>query len=133
MPVCPDASVNPSVSDYDSHITFLYTKDLEGTARFYEETVGLRLKLDQGACRIYAVSGGSHIGFCRRQEAVSPDGIILTLVTDDVDGRYRQLVDRGVTFEKAPAFNPEYNIYHCFFRDPNGYLIEIQRFEDPRW
>jgi hypothetical protein len=25
------------------------------------------------------------------------------------------------------------NIYHCFLRDPNGYLIEIQRFLDPAW
>jgi len=23
--------------------------------------------------------------------------------------------------------------FYCFLRDPNGYLIEIQRFEDPRW
>jgi len=24
-------------------------------------------------------------------------------------------------------------IYHCFLRDPNGYLLEIQRFLDPAW
>ncbi|OQY24133.1 MAG: hypothetical protein DRJ03_06405 [Chloroflexi bacterium] len=29
--------------------------------------------------------------------------------------------------------NPRYNIYHCFLRDPNGYLIEIQRFLDSAW
>lgn len=24
-------------------------------------------------------------------------------------------------------------IYHCFVKDPSGYTVEIQRFEDPRW
>jgi hypothetical protein len=34
---------------------------------------------------------------------------------------------------KPPTYNERYQIYHLFARDPNGYLIEIQRFEDPRW
>ncbi len=38
-----------------------------------------------------------------------------------------------VPFEKESAFNPDYKIYHCSLRDPNGYLVEIQRFEDERW
>ena len=50
-----------------------------------------------------------------------------------MDGWHRRLAARGVRFEKAPALNPEYRIYHCFLRAPNGYLLEIQRFEDPRW
>jgi catechol 2,3-dioxygenase-like lactoylglutathione lyase family enzyme len=54
-------------------------------------------------------------------------------VTEDVDRWYEKLSGQGIVFEKQPAFNPDYNIYHCFLRDPNGYLLEIQRFEDPRW
>ena len=37
---------------------------------------------------------------------------------------------RGVQFDKPPELNPKYAIYHCFLRDPNGYLLEIQRFEE---
>ena len=59
--------------------------------------------------------------------------MIVTLVTEDVDGWAAQLREAGVLFEKEPAFNPEFRIYHCFLRDPNGYLVEIQRFEDERW
>jgi hypothetical protein len=59
--------------------------------------------------------------------------VIVTLVTQDVDGWYARLLERGIAFEKAPAFNPDYNIYHCFLRDPNEYLLEIQRFCDPAW
>jgi hypothetical protein len=36
-----------------------------------------------------------------------------------------------IRFEKPPAANPRYNIYHCFLRDPNGYLLEIRRFLHP--
>jgi catechol 2,3-dioxygenase-like lactoylglutathione lyase family enzyme len=118
----------------DQQITFLYTRDLAATARFYEEVLGLPLVLDQGDCRIYRVSGDGYLGFCRRASAPEqPSGIILTIITPDVDGWYRYLSDRGVAFEKPPALNPQYNIYHCFLRDPNGYLIEIQRFLDPSW
>lgn len=121
------------MAPFDSQITFCYTRDLGETARFYEEHFGLPLVLDQGGCRIYRVAEGAYVGFCGREGAPRPVGVILTFVTDDVDGWYDRLSDAGVLFEKEPAFNPDYRIYHCFLRDPNGYLLEIQRFEDPRW
>jgi catechol 2,3-dioxygenase-like lactoylglutathione lyase family enzyme len=104
---------------FDAQITFCYTPDLEATARFYEQTLGLELALDQGRC-----SGDG---------TPSPEGVILTLVTTDVDDWYRKLCDAKVAFEKPPTLNTDFQIYHCFFRDPNGYLLEIQRFEDPAW
>ena len=115
-------------------ITFLHTRDLEATARFYEEVLGLPLALDQGDCRIYRVSRDGYVGFCRRPGASGVgDDVILTFVTAEVDRWYQSLSDRGVVFERPPALNAKYNIYHCFLRDPNGYLIEIQRFLDPTW
>lgn len=118
---------------FNQQVTFLYTADLETTARFYENLLGLELALDQGTCRIYQVCAGAFVGFCSRAEAPSPDGIIFTLVSDDVEGWHQYLSERGVVYEKAPAYNPTYNITHSFLRDPNGYLIEIQRFHDPAW
>jgi catechol 2,3-dioxygenase-like lactoylglutathione lyase family enzyme len=50
-----------------------------------------------------------------------------------VDVWHAYLAERGVAFEKAPALNARYNIYNCFFRDPDGYLLEIQAFLDPAW
>lgn len=120
--------------DIAQQITFLYTRNLEETARFYEQIVGLPLALDQGNCRIYQVTDEAFIGFCERAEtSTEPQGIILTLVTADVDPWHQYLDNQGVTFEKRPTLNPTYNIYHCFLRDPNGYLIEIQKFLDPSW
>ena len=118
----------------DQQVTFLYTRDLARTAAFYEDILGLTLVLDQGACRIYRVAGDAYVGFCAREDAPKePVGIILTLVTQEVDDWYASLQAKGIVFEKPPAYNPDYNIRHCFLRDPNGYLIEIQTFLDPVW
>ena len=118
----------------EQQITFLYTPDLASTSHFYEEIMGLDLALDQGTCRIYHTAPYAYLGVCERADAViDPGNIIFTLVTPDVDEWYLMLKEKGVQFEKPPDLNPRYQIYHCFLRDPNGYLIEIQRFEDPRW
>ena len=115
-------------------VTFLYTQDLPSTAAFYEEVLGFPLALDQRSCRIYKITPGGYLGFCTRADVVPdhPD-IIFTLVTPQVDQWYDYLISQGVDFVKPPAENGIYQIYHCFFRDPNGYLIEIQQFKDPDW
>ena len=117
----------------DSHIVFLATSDLTRTAQFYEETLGLSLALDQGKCRIYRVAREAYIGFCEQEDPPSVEGVIITIVTQQVDEYCDLLRTRGVVFEKEPTTNPHYKIYHCFLKDPNGYLVEIQRFDDPRW
>lgn len=118
----------------DQQVTFLYTRDLAATARFYEQVLGLPLVLDQGSCRIYRVSGDAFLGFCQRETAPEqPQGIIITFATRQVDAWHEHLAAQGIVFERPPALNPDYNIYHCFLRDPNGYLLEIQQFLDPAW
>lgn len=118
---------------FGQQVTFLYTRDLAAAAHFYEEMLALPLVLDQGACRIYRVARDAFLGICVRADAPPPGSAIVTLVTDDVDGWHARLVARGVQFEKPPALNPHFNIYHCFLRDPAGWLLEIQQFLDPAW
>lgn len=38
-----------------------------------------------------------------------------------------------MAFDTAPTETAEYNNYHCFLRDPDGYQLEIQSFRDPAW
>ena len=70
----------------DSQITFLATTDLKSTSLFYEQILGLDLVLDQGTCRIFKVSGNAYIGFCQKKSMPSVEGVIITFVTQDVDG-----------------------------------------------
>jgi catechol 2,3-dioxygenase-like lactoylglutathione lyase family enzyme len=117
----------------EQQVTFLYTVDLGATAVFYQSVLGLPLVLDQGKCQIFRVSDDAFLGFCQHLDAARPEGVILTLVAADVDGWYDYLRQHGAPIEKPPTHNPTFNIYHLFLRDPNGYLIEIQRFLDPAW
>ena len=118
----------------NSQITFHRTCNLERIHQFYNEILGFPLALDQGTCRIYRVCKGSFIGFCLKEdinEGVSD--IIFTVVTSNVDEWFNYLSNNGVVFTKQPEMNFQYQIYHCFFQDPDGNMIEFQEFHDPRW
>lgn len=113
-------------------ITFFAVRDLARTADFYERLLGLPLARDQGDCRIYRVNENAFVGFCARAHAPeNPPGVILTLVTEAVDAWHARLFAQGVAFDMPPTRNERYRIDHCFLRDPDGYRIEIQRFEEP--
>jgi catechol 2,3-dioxygenase-like lactoylglutathione lyase family enzyme len=120
--------------DVEGQITFLYTNRLAETSKFYDEIIGLDLVLDQGQCRIYKVSEDGYIGFCQKSSvSVDKSNVIFTIITPYVDEWYEMLTKKGVEFENPPQENPDFKIYHTFLRDPNGYLVEIQRFLDHRW
>lgn len=122
-------------------ITFLYAEDLAASRRFYEEALRLTLVQDQGTCAIYAAAPGGRafLGVCRARgprEAADPrreGGVVLTLVSEAVEDWHAWLVARGVAVEGPPARSAAYGVTHIFFRDPAGYLLEIQRFERPDW
>ncbi len=116
-----------------SSITFLKTKDMDLTTQYYTKTLGFRLVLDQVICRIFRICSNSHIGFCLTDDSTGSSEIILTLEIPDVDGYYRHLQSLGIEVEIPPRLNEKFNIYQMFLRDPNGYLIEVQRFLDPQW
>lgn len=114
-------------------ITFCYTEDMEKTHSFYSEVLQLPMVLDQGGCRIYRVAGTGFIGFCSKKVPSNCDNLTITFVTDDVDLWFEKVKEAGCEVIKPPAATPEYRIYNCFVREPSGYTLEIQRFEDPRW
>jgi catechol 2,3-dioxygenase-like lactoylglutathione lyase family enzyme len=116
-----------------SAITFLKTRDLAATTTFYTQALGFRLALDQGACRIFAIREGAYLGFCQTDGETGSAEVILTLVVADVDAACAALEAGGVPIEVRPRFNPRYKIYQFYARDPNGYLLEVQRFEDAAW
>ncbi|MFQ3610866.1 MAG: VOC family protein [Fimbriimonadales bacterium] len=115
-------------------IVFLPSQNWEATRHFYGQILGLPCVLEQIDCCIYRVAGTGYLGFCQRSEVPQPtERVILTLVSDEVDTWHAHLKAHGVPITKPPTLNERYQIYHLFAQDPNGYLIEIQRFNDPNW
>jgi catechol 2,3-dioxygenase-like lactoylglutathione lyase family enzyme len=116
----------------DSTITFLEVADLERSHAFYADGLGLALVLDQGGCRIYRLTGTSYLGVCERSDAGSSN-VIVTVVTEDVAGWHQRLTAAGAGVDAAPRDNPDYRIHHFFANDPDGHVIEVQRFWDTDW
>ena len=116
----------------DAHITFLRVADLDRSHGFYGDGLGLPLVLDQGGCRIYRLTPTAFVGLCERENPGS-EGVVVTIVSDDVDGWYSLMAGAGADVEGRPRDNPEYRIYHFFARDPDGHLLEVQRFWDEDW
>jgi len=118
-------------------VTFIYVADLNRSADFYTGVLGLELRLDQGGCRIYQAAPGACLGICAgkrgKENRTAKEGVILTLVTDGVDDWYERLKGEGVRILQPPRKNDEYQIYHFFLLDPDGYKVEVQKFLDPAW
>ena len=114
---------------FDAQVTFLFVADLARSAAFYGEVLGLELARDQGACLIYRVGDDAYLGVCDHRPP-DPGGMILTLVSDEVDRWADRLRAAGHEVD-GPAANERFGLYHLFVRDPDGHLVEIQRFDVP--
>lgn len=119
---------------FDAAITFLPCRDLEAAVRFYRDVLGCEVVVEQAGCTILRAASTAYIGVCVRPDNVgATGGVILTLVLDDVDAVADRLRAAGATITLEPAHNPTYGIYQCFALDPDGNVLEIQRFDDPAW
>lgn len=122
----------PSPYAIEGQVTFLPTADLATTDAFYAGVLGLRLVRDQGICRIYATAQGAYLGFCERGYAVpSEHRVVLTLLVDDVAAAFDHAVRNGAPVVEPPAHSERFAALTGFVRDPNGYLVEFQRFDEP--
>lgn len=121
-----------SVPGVDGLITFLYYEDLEEAVSFYEDVMGFEKTVDQGWAKIYRVAGVAHVGLVdgrRGYHRPSPaKPVMITVVVQDVDEWYRYLRGKGVETLSEPKDHPEIDIRAFLLEDPEGYVIEIQRF-----
>jgi lactoylglutathione lyase len=113
-------------------ITFLYYKDLPKVARFYEDVLGLELVKDQGFAKIYKVAGQAFLGIVdetrgyHKANPIKP--VEITMVVSDVDAWYDRIRSKGVETINEPHHIEAVNIRAFLLQDPEGYVIEIQKF-----
>ncbi len=117
----------------DAFVTFIYSPRPKRAWRFYGETLGLALVRDEGDARIYAIAGHGYLGVCRAgpDRPCVPEGICLSFVTHEVEAWHARLVAAGVVLSGPPEHLPRFGVTSFFLRDPDGHLLEVQRFDLP--
>jgi len=123
---------------FQSQITLLYFRNIEKAYRFFEEILRLKVRIDQGYGRIYEVAGNALIGVMDERRGFLQSGsgksVMISLVTEDVDEWYEELRKKGVKLLSSPLTKKEIGIRSFLFEDPEGHVLEIQKFtgQDPR-
>ncbi len=108
-------------------IVFYKTKKFSQIRDFYENTIGLKIWLEQKECIIYRY-GNFLLGFCNRDQ-VDTDSMITFFFESRtlVDEFYQKLKHLATA---VPKYNPNYDIYQFFAKDPEGRTLEFQYFEN---
>ena len=123
------SAVNPGTSGL---ITFLYYEDLERAAKFYGEVMGFELTTDQRWSKIFRVAENAYVGCVdgsvgyHKPSPTKP--VMLTVVVDDPDAWYEHFRAHGVETLNKPHDDEELNLRIFLLEDPEGYVIEIQKF-----
>jgi lactoylglutathione lyase len=121
---------------FEGHITFIYTRDMDRAVAFYEGVMELPVVMIQdGGCRLYKTGSGAYLGVCRERpgRVSTQEGLVLCFVDQDVEGWHERLVKGGAEIVQAPGYSDAFKVFNLFFRDPDGHLLEVQRFDDPDW
>lgn len=98
--------------------------------RFYEDVMGFEMVVDQGWSKIYRIREGAYIGLVDGEKgyhkASDTKPVIICLNVRDADAWYEILKGKGVEIEEKPQESERLKIKVFMFKDPEGYVIEIQ-------
>ncbi len=113
-------------------ITFLPYRNLQAATRFYKETMGLNLEIDQGFAKIFRVGEAAYLGLIDEKRSVvklSDDkSVALTILVSNVDEWFQHLTNLGIPTVSEPHDVPEIGIRLFLLKDPEEYIVEIQHF-----
>ena len=119
-----------SKASIQAQISWVYTEDLDASTQFYSGVLGLECTRDAGDARVFATGDNAGIGVCRvfADRVIEPLGSMISIVTDDVDAWYRELLAHDLVID-PPQRLDSFGIYSLLVHDPNGYVIEFQQFD----
>jgi predicted enzyme related to lactoylglutathione lyase len=116
-----------------ANIIFTYYRDLARAADFYAQVMGLELVMDHGYAKVFQLTPHSFIGLVDSEKgtfkASETKPVIIANVSDDVEKWYDHLVAHGVTIFKPIKDNPTLGLRGFSALDPEGYVLEFERFQ----
>lgn len=130
-----------SVDAFEGTITFLYYDELSAATRFYGETLGLKLTMDEPWVKIFELTRGSSVGLVKTghgfHEAKPDKPVMLSLITSEVD-LWFELLNRGGVPVIKPLPSPDAGpagsgapIRGFIVSDPGGYTVEVFSWRQP--
>lgn len=115
--------------EIDGTITFFYYDDLQRAVDFYENVMGFEKVIDIPLAKVFRVHGDSHVGLTDGHEGYlkfkKDKPVMLSWFSDDIDGWHEKLKEKGLEIEQPPTKMSYLEMKTMFFRDPEGYLLEI--------
>lgn len=118
-----------------SQITWLYFTDLREADIFFRDTLRLKLVLDQGWAKIYAVAEKAFVGAVDSTQGslkTLPDhDMLFTLVVDHVEDWHRHITASNMTEVTDIGGMKDAPIRTFFAKGPGGYMFEFQSFLNP--
>lgn len=119
---------------FNATVLWTYYRDLAAAQKFYEQTLGFELIVDQGWTKIYQTSPSGFIGLVDQargmHKATEKKGVTVSFLTNQLD-RWFGFVKSTSAF---PLRAPEINVdaekrYRAFVGfDPEGYYLEFDDF-----
>ena len=108
--------------------------DVETARRFYGDTLGLRVDVDQamGGLLTLHLGGGTDVLVYPKPDHVPATFTILNFPVDDIDAAVDALRARGVRFERYPGFDQDdkgiargQGPAIAWFTDPAGNILSV--------
>lgn len=110
-------------------------KDIDEAAKFYGETLGLDVEVNDMGMTIN-IAGGNHLFVYPKEDHEPATFTILNFPVDDIDKAADELIAKGIVFEKYDGFGQdERGVAHAkspkdgpsiaWFKDPSGNILSI--------
>ena len=97
---------------------------------FYENVMGFEMEVDQGWSKILKIRDGAYVGLVDGEHgyhrASDTKPVILCINVRDADVWHIMLLEKGLDLEAHPEESERLKIKVFMFKDPEGYIIEIQ-------
>jgi catechol 2,3-dioxygenase-like lactoylglutathione lyase family enzyme len=109
-------------------------RDVEEARRFYADTLGLRVDVDQemGGMLTLHLGGGTDVLVYPKSDHTPATYTVLNFPVDDVDRVVDELSGRGVRFERYPGFEQDDKGIArgqgpdiAWFTDPAGNILSV--------
>ena len=112
------------------HKIALVTDDVEGSVKFYTETLGLevieRFPVEDDEDYVFLKAGDMILELMPKKSMEAEEGFHhISFRVDSVDASTQDLKDKGVPIEKEPFDAGTGGIRLAFFKGPNDMLLQL--------